>query len=326
MNGNRFIHYTCYVLSWLLVKTFLVVAQSFNQPKFCPSATWNATATTFAGSSFVSVNSYGIFINLNNSVYMANYLDNRIYIWSAMNMLSKTINVTTSSDPYSIFVTNNSDIYIDNYNDGVDKWTLNSTAKISTLYVGGKCYDLFIDSNYSLYCSIYASHKVIKRSLNSSDTQTTTVAGTGCSGILQNMLYSPRGIFVDIIFSLYVADSGNNRIQRFRSGDLNGTTVAGKEALGTITLDNPTDVVLDADGYLFIVDNGNNRIVGSDLNGFRCIVGCSGSSSTADRLYYPQSMAFDSYSNIFVMDSNNKRIQTFMLATNSCSKFDRVLL
>ena len=255
---------------------------------------------------------------------MADSQYSRIHIWSAMNMLSMTINVTTSSYPCSIFVTNNNDIYINNNNYGVDKWTLNSTAKISTLYVGGKCYDLFIDSNYALYCSIYWSHQVIKRSLNSSDNQTTTVAGTGCAGILQDTLYLPRGIFVDIIFSLYVADSGNDRIQRFRSGDLNGATVAGKEAPGTITLKNPTDVVLDADSYLFIVDSNNHRIVGSDLNGFRCIVGCSGSGSLANQLSNPQSMAFDSYGNIFVIDLDNYRIQKFMLTTNSCSKFDRV--
>ena len=255
---------------------------------------------------------------------MANYQNSHIYIWSAMNMPPMTINVTNSSNPYSIFVTNDNDIYIDNNDNSTDRWTLNSTAKISTLYVDGKCYDLFIDSNYSLYCSIYQSHKVIKRSLNSSDNQLTTVAGTSCSGILQDTLYLPRGIFVDIIFSLYVADSGNHRIQRFRPGDLNGATVAGKEVPGTITLKNPTDVVLDADSYLFIVDSNNHRIVGSDLNGFRCIVGCSGSGSLANQLSNPQSMAFDSYGNIFVMDSNNYRIQKFILATNSCSKFDRV--
>ncbi len=85
------------------------------------------------------------------------------------------------------------------------------------------------------------------------------------------MLYNPNGIFVDNNFNLYVADTGNHRIQFFQSGQLTATTVVGKGAPGTISLYNPTDVLLDADGYLFIVDSGNYRIVGSASNGFRCI-------------------------------------------------------
>jgi tripartite motif-containing protein 71 len=163
-------------------------------------------------------------------------------------------------------------------------------------------------------------HQVIKRSLNSSDNQLTTVAGIDCPGFLFNMLYYPSGIFVDINFNLYVADSGNNRIQLFQSGQLNGTTVAGNTAPGTIALNFPTGIALDADGYLFIVDSDNNRIVGSGPNGFRCVAGCSGHSSLSNQLYNPQSMAFDSYGNIFVTDTGNGRIQKFLLATNSCSK------
>ena len=64
----------------------------------------------------------------------------------------------------------------------------------------------------------------------------------------------------------------NNRIQKFRSGERNGTTVAVSGASGTIFtfLSRPADVVVDGDGYLFIVDYGTiNRVVGSDANGFQ---------------------------------------------------------
>jgi sugar lactone lactonase YvrE len=137
------------------------------------------------------------------------------------------------------------------------------------------------------------------------------------------MLYNPQGIYVDINFNLYVADSRNNRIQLFQSGQLNATTIAGNGAPETIMLNNPTDVVLDADGYIFIVDSKNYRIVGSGPNGFRCIVGCSGASgSLSNQLNSPQAMAFDSYGNIFVTDYNNNRIQKFLLATNSCGTYN----
>ena len=141
-------------------------------------------------------------------------------------------------------------------------------------------------------------------------------------GSASNMLNSPWGIFVDINFNLYVADCYNHRIQFFRSGELKGTTLAGANASGTITLKYPSSVVLDADGYLFIVDSDNHRIVGSGPTGFRCVVGCSNTTGTAsNQLYYPQTMAFDSYGNIYVIDEANSRIQKFTLSTNSCSMY-----
>ncbi|CAF4412689.1 unnamed protein product, partial [Adineta steineri] len=129
-------------------------------------------------------------------------------------------------------------------------------------------------------------------------------------------LNTPCGIFVDNNLNLYVADTLNNRIQKFASGQLNGTTVP----TGNITLYWPTGINLDFDGYLFIVDQGNNRVIGSGPYGYRCIAACSGSyGSSSTQLYYPYSLSFDSYGNMFVSDIFNNRIQKFFLVTNGCS-------
>ena len=164
-------------------------------------------------------------------------------------------------------------------------------------------------------------HRVIRRSLDSNDTQTIVVAGGDCGGFLPNMLYSPSGISVANNFDLYVADTGNHRIQVFHPGQPNGTTVAGREAFGTITLRQPTTVVLDADEYLFIIDCYHHRLVRSTPDGFQCVVGCSEvGGSGSDQLSHPQTMAFDSNGNIFIIDRDNHRLQKFLLASNSCSK------
>jgi hypothetical protein len=102
------------------------------------------------------------------------------------------------------------------------------------------------------------------------------------------MLCYPQGIFVNTNFDLYVADSGNNRIQLFKSGESNATTIIINGTSGNITLLNPRGVVLDADGHLLIVDTVNARIIGSDVNGFRCVAGCSGAGSTAYQLVLPK--------------------------------------
>ena len=231
--------------------------------------------------------------------------------------------------PYALFVSAIGDIYIDsgNINNRVDVWQLNASSAVSNLSIGDQCRSLFIDTNNSLYCSLYNNHKVVKRSLNSYDMQMTTIAGTDCSGYQPHMLYQPSGIFVAINFDLYVADSNNFRVQLFRTGELNGTTVAGRDAPGTIQLKNPVAVTLDADGYLFIVDYNLFRIIGSGPYGFRCVVGCTGTSGTdPNKLFNPRTMAFDSNGNIFVVDSFNDRVQKFALSLDSCSKLNIYML
>jgi hypothetical protein len=250
----------------------------------------------------------------------------RLRIW-----LEGSINSTETisgdwSFPINVFVSINGDIYVDT---GrlltVEKWTLNATSGVTMMNENGRCYGLFVDINSTIYCSMQSFHMVIKKSINSGIN--TAVAGNGTSGSASNMLDGPNGIFVDTNFNLYVADSRNDRIQRFANGQMNGTTVAGNGESGAITLSGPQGVTLDADGYLFIIDAHNNRIIGLGPNGFRCIVGCSNSvGSTASTLDSPGFFAFDSYGNIFVTDTMNNRIQKFILANNSCGKFGQNLI
>jgi hypothetical protein len=202
----------------------------------------------------------------------------------------------------------------------VEKWLLNATVGVPIMSICSECYGLFIDISDTLYCSMLDSSQVVARSLNSNG-NTFTTFGTGICGNASNMLCNPVGIFVNTNFDLYVADSANNRIQLFRSGESNATTIIINGASGTITLNGPTGVVLDADEYLFIVDCDNHRIIGSDVNGFRCVVGCFGGGPAANQLWYPYTLSFDSYGNMFVTDTSNNRIQKFILSTNSCGKY-----
>ena len=301
----------------------LVVGGPLNQPKLCYNATWHPNGTTFANNNTIGTQPRGLFVNSNNTVYVANYQNGHVLIWLEGSPSPSTTIVTNSSVPYSLFVSPMGDIYVDNGNlyARVDIWRENATSYLSTLNTVAACYSLFMVTNDSIYCSLADQHRVIKRSLNSSDTQTPIVAGTGCPNNLPSTLFRPQGIFVTINFDLFVADTNNHRIQLFRSGQLNGTTLVSREVSGTMQLHKPTAVILDADQYLFIVDCDKNRIVGSGPDGFRCVIGCgSGWGSDADKLVYPRSMAFDSYGNIFVTDTNNDRVQKFILSSNSCSK------
>ena len=101
------------------------------------------------------------------------------------------------------------------------------------MYTCQTCYDLFVDTDNTLYCSMLYFHQVVLKSLNSESNALRIVAGTGSSNSTSTTLNAPRGIFVDINLDLYVADYGNHRIQLFRSGQLNATTVAGSTSSTT---------------------------------------------------------------------------------------------
>ncbi|CAF4104833.1 unnamed protein product [Adineta steineri] len=296
-------------------------ALSFNEPKFCPTATWNFNGITFANRSIVGQDPTTIFVSTNNTVYVVNKEKNTIVIWQEGSGNPTKIIHGNFTKPYSLFVTTNGDIYIDDgLNNRVQKWNAETSTFDTVMNVNSSCYGLFVDINDTLYCSMSNRHQVVKRSLNDSTLASNRVAaGTGIYGSASNQLDIPSGIFVDVNLDLYVADGYNNRVQLFQSGESNGTTVAGGTSLNrTITLRFPTGIILDAEKYLFIVDNNNHRIVGSSLNGFRCLVGCHGVGSQSNQLNYPFSFSFDHSGNIFVTDQLNSRIQKFQYFEESC--------
>lgn len=308
---------------------FSHVGLSFNQPKFCSSATWDPNAVTVANVTMVGIYPPDMFVDLNNTIYVANRDTNKVQIWLGDSMVHLRTISGGSNSPHSIFVARNGDIYVDNseLNGRIDRWTLNATTSTVAMYVSGICFSLFIDINDDLYCSMETPHQVSKRSLYDDVNSSVIVAGNGTAGNLSSLLNGPRGIFVDINLNLYVADCWNHRIQFFPSGELIGKTLKINGSNETFTLNVPTEIVFDNDGYLYIADCYNNRILGSDATGFRCIVGCSGiHGSASNQLSQPHSFSFDSYGNIYVIEELNNRLQKFFLASGSCGKFHTIIL
>jgi hypothetical protein len=157
---------------------------------------------------------------------VANHVAGRILVWSKES-IGPVRNLTVRLyDLTSLFVTINGNLYFENRDKTgqIDKWTIGSTSSVIVTKFTKNCYGLFIDMNDNLYCSMRYEHRVMKISTDSSTTNVTGVAGTGSPGNAANKLDKPWGIFVDTSFNLYVADSGNNRIQFFPSGQLEGKT------------------------------------------------------------------------------------------------------
>lgn len=281
--------------------------------------TWNPNAVTFADESLVGTAPPTLFVNTDNIVYVVDKRNYRVQVWNEGSGSPTKSKFNDLREPHSIFVTIPGDIYVSvcGYF-RVEKLPFGATASTTVMNGVECCYGLFVDINDNIYCSINSQHKVVKKSLSNGADSPKTVAGTGSQEPSSNMIDRPYGIFVDTNFDLYVADFGNDRIQLFVPGEVNGKTLVGTGGKDPFKLTYPTAVVLDADKYLFIAER--YPIIGSGPNGFRCLVGCSSSSSpfALDKLDRPMTLSFDSYGNIFVTDSDHNRIQKFDLSKNSC--------
>ncbi len=83
---------------------------------------------------------------------------------------------------------------------------------------------------------------------------------TFAAGSTSVLLNSPTDVMLDPMGNMYVVDRGNHRIQFFKSGQLNGTTITTKIGYNTTMLNNPTSLTLDNQLNLYVVDRLNQRI------------------------------------------------------------------
>jgi hypothetical protein len=333
--GKRRISECSFTHSSEVVVSIVVVfdlAISFNQPIFCPDASWNETAITFVSSNTTSYYPSALFINRKDTLFVIDSNHRYLLIWNNGSVNPTTISNIASYSSMSLFVNDDGEIFVPGGYyasgsvfsvSGVNRWTSSGTWLSSPISPTdfAQCYGLFIDISNNLYCSQQYEHQVIRKSLMNPSVMLSIVGGVGCSGSASHMLNTPAGIFVTLNLDLYVADSKNDRVQLFRSGEINATTAVGIEAPGTFIIFRPTGIAMDADGYLFIVDQMNHRVIGSGPGGYRCVVGCSESGGVgSNRFNQPTSMSFDSAGNIFVNDWGNNRVQKFFLSNNSCGR------
>lgn len=306
----------------MLIHVFPLDLQ-FIQPKLCSNATWNANATTFV------TNILGLLlplvINRHNTLIAANHDDRQIFIWfNSSSHLPRIINVTDRT-PISLFPNSDDEILV-GYEEPsypyLDRWSLKNGTLLSSIFIYGQCYFFFIDMNNDLYCSVSSQHMVTRTSWQDRSNSFTIVAGTGSPGLSTITLNNSRGIFVTSNLDLYVADCNNDRVQFFRAGQTNATTVQWSGSNSTLILDSPVGVTLDADGYLYIVSLSHHRVIAvSPAGSGRCVIGCTGTfGSAANQISSPWTVAFDIEGNLFVGDNGNNRIQKFALIWNQCGK------
>ena len=126
----------------------------------------------------------------------------------------------------------------------------------------------------------------------------------------------PRGVAVDAAGNIYVADTGNHRVQVF---DANGNYVTdwGRYGSGPGEFNEPWGIAVDGLGNVYVADTWNYRVQKFDKSGkFLTMWGESGDSqgdalALPGAFYGPRAVAMASDGSVLVMDTGNERIQRF---------------
>jgi uncharacterized protein (TIGR03663 family) len=134
----------------------------------------------------------------------------------------------------------------------------------------------------------------------------------GFVGSEPGQMRNPKGIALDAMGNVYVADSQNHRIQVFEpNGQLQRQW--GSEGVQPGEFKEPWGVAVAKNGDVYVADTWNHRIQVFGPDGtFKRAWGLFGESGGAtgpgNVLYGPRDLAFDSQGFLYVSDTGNKRI------------------
>lgn len=200
-----------------------------------------------------------------------------------------------------------------------------------------------VDAAGTLYVSDFAAHRVYQVSPSGS---LITFAGTGNAGFNGDsipagtaQLKAPAGLALDSSGTLYIADSGNNRVRKIYNGSITtaftansptgvavdsaGTLyVAAASFLGTATrpiagVTSPQDLTFDAARNLYVTSPGVIRKVIAATgvvatfagSGASLIFGGDQGPAISARLNTPTGIAVDAEGNRYIADSGNNRVR-----------------
>ena len=136
-------------------------------------------------------------------------------------------------------------------------------------------------------------------------------------GKLQGQVRAPRGLFVDAKGMIYVADTGNDRIQIFKP-DGAYDNMFGESGSGEGQFRMPSSVAVNAKGNIFVADTKNKQIKAFSADGM--FLFAKGPELGNITLASPVAIRCDENKNVYVLDSVLKKV----IVLDSMGKFLRI--
>lgn len=224
-------------------------------------------------------NPYGTAVDFDGNLYVADSWNSCIQKFNSSGVYVNTIGVagvygsdnSHFNSPTGVAVDGSGNVYVaDSTNNRIQKFD-SSGVYVSTIGVSGlggsdnRHFDrpsgVAVDGSGNVYVADEWNNRIQK--FNSSGVYVSTIGITSIYGGSDNSHFKfPTGVAVDGSGNIYVADSANNRIQKF---DPRGVYVSTIGASGVYGWDNshfnsPTGVAVDASGNIYVADSANDRI------------------------------------------------------------------
>ncbi|CAF3447726.1 unnamed protein product [Rotaria socialis] len=302
-------------------------------PNIFANATWSKNGVTVAGgngkgNATNQVNEpFGVFIDDDRIVLIADYLNHRIVQWKTGDMTNGHVvadgkgqgnRLDQLNCPTDVLIEKEADslIICDRWNRRVLRWSRRSDTTQGKIFMGNiDCWGLAMDDQRYLYVSDIVKHEVKRYHLGDKDS-TLVVGGNGQGNDL-NQLKEPRYLFVDRQQNVYVSDWSNHRVLKWNKDAKEGIIVAGGQGVGNALtqLNHPSGLFVDMLGTFYVGDEGNHRIVlwTQGAKQGTVIVGVNGAGPGENQLSNPIGLSFDRQGNLYVADYGNHRVQRFSL-------------
>jgi DNA-binding beta-propeller fold protein YncE len=139
----------------------------------------------------------------------------------------------------------------------------------------------------------------------------------GSSGAGDGQFTTPRNVAVGPDGSIYVADTGNHRIQVFGS-DGKFILKWGSQGTGQGQFNEPWGIAVASDGTVYVTDTWNHRVqrfssIGQYQGEFGTFANVQQGDPQAEpgKFWGPRDVALDAEGNVYVTDTGNKRVQKF---------------
>ncbi|CAF1504226.1 unnamed protein product, partial [Adineta steineri] len=175
----------------------------------------------------------GLYVDKNNTVYISDtghhrvikYFLNLNYGIVAAGENGQGSQLNQLNSPYEIYVDEIYEIgaiYIcDHQNHRIQKWLNGAKEGITVAFNDEQLHSPIaillqpIENQMIMFISSFSGNQVLKWIPFAQEAESIVVGISGHMGTEADRLFSPRGIKFDKYWNLFVADTGNNRIQKF---------------------------------------------------------------------------------------------------------------